>query len=83
MNEYENFEKNMDDLMIFLKEKGDPFKGFVLLFFTICELAKNFEYSPFKEKIESFGKNAPYFRKLAQGILELNEKTFIDYDEEE
>jgi hypothetical protein len=66
------FENNLDDLLVFLKEKGNPFDGFILLFEAMIQLARNFEYSPFQEKIESF-ENALYFQRIIKGILDLEE----------
>jgi hypothetical protein len=38
----------------------------------MIQLARNFEYSPFQEKIESF-ENALYFQRIIKGILDLEE----------
>lgn len=79
----EELKKEIDDLYDFLKEKGNPLHGFIFLFNGMIQLAKNFEHPPFKELIESFGKDAPHFKELAQGILDLEKTIFIDYPKEE
>lgn len=73
----ETFKEKSNELMKFISEKGDPFSGFILLFYTMVHLSKNFEQPFFKEKISSLNLDeSTYFnlKILIKGILALNNK---------